>query len=310
MRKQILVIGGTYFAGRVFSILTSRGDSGRDDLDLHVVNRGRFPLNNLQHVTQYVCDRHESEKLVSMLPDGLVFDAVVDFCAYEPGEIRALTDALAGRFRQYIYLSTCTVYAPASGCLSETAPVIENFGSSPEFEYAGKKYALEQELIAACQNAGAAYTILRPAFIYGPFNYAPRESFYAKLIAAGQPVPVPTDASGRFSFVYVYDVSAIINRCIGNEKAFDCVFNLAAPEIVDYTSFLDTFRQCYGSDFPTYPVTVRQVIEQNIPLPFPLDEDQLYSGKRAEELLDFSYTPFATGMKKTVELLKDLYPKK
>ena len=64
MRKQVLVIGGTYFAGRVFSILTSRGDSGRDDLHLHIVNRGKYPLNNLQNVTQYVCDRHNTERLV------------------------------------------------------------------------------------------------------------------------------------------------------------------------------------------------------------------------------------------------------
>ena len=35
--KQILVIGGTYFTGRVYSILTSRGEAQRDDLHLHLV---------------------------------------------------------------------------------------------------------------------------------------------------------------------------------------------------------------------------------------------------------------------------------
>ena len=29
--------------------------------------------------------------------------------------------------------------------------------------------------IAVCKAAGIPYTILRPTFIYGPFNYAPRE---------------------------------------------------------------------------------------------------------------------------------------
>ena len=40
------------------------------------------------------------------------------------------------------------------------------------------------------------------------------------------------------------------------------------------------------------------------------EEETLPEPDFALELLDFAYTPFATGMKKTVELLKDLYPVK
>ena len=36
--KEILVLGGSYFAGRVFSMLASR----EKDVQLHVVNRGRY----------------------------------------------------------------------------------------------------------------------------------------------------------------------------------------------------------------------------------------------------------------------------
>jgi hypothetical protein len=42
-----------------------------------VVNRGKAPLNNLNHVTQYQCDRHEPMKMAALLPD-IKFDAVID----------------------------------------------------------------------------------------------------------------------------------------------------------------------------------------------------------------------------------------
>lgn len=308
MRKQVLVIGGTYFAGRVFSILTSRGDSGRDDLHLHIVNRGKYPLKSLDNITQYVCDRHDTSKLAEVLPKGVVFDAVVDFCAYEPGDISSVINALPGRIRQYIFISTSSVYVPGGEePIDETAPVLSDFSSGRVEDYIAKKCLLENELTETCASSGIAYTILRPAFIYGPFNYAPRESYFIKLIAENKPVPVPTDATGRFSFVYVFDVSDIINRCIGNEKAYNEVFNLASPEIADYNSFISQLRQCNGTDFPTTPVTVKQVIEQNIPLPFPLDESLLYSGKKSETVLEYKYTPFSVGMKKTFSIFMSIY---
>ncbi len=308
MRKQVLVIGGTYFAGRVFSILTSRGDSGRDDLYLHIVNRGKYPLKNLDNITQYVCDRHDAAKLAEVLPRNVVFDAVVDFCAYEPRDISSVINALPGRIRQYIFISTASVYAPGGEePTDETFPVLSYSSSGRVEDYIAKKCLLESELKEICTSSGIAYTILRPAFIYGPFNYAPRESYFIKLIAESRPVPAPTDATGRFSFVYVFDVSDIINRCIGNEKAYNEIFNLASPEIADYDSFISLLRQCSGADFPTTPVTVKQVIEQNIPLPFPLDEALIYSGKKSETVLEYKYTPFSVGMKKTFSVFMSIY---
>lgn len=307
MRKQVLVIGGTYFAGRVFSILSSRGEAGRDDLHLHLVNRGRYPLRGLPNISQYVCERHDTAALAAVLPEELVFDAVVDFCAYEPDDIAPVIAALSGRIRQYIFISTSSVYEPGDGAKkTEDDPVLQTFAEGAVAEYMAKKCMLETELRDACARSGIPFTILRPAFIYGPLNYAPRESYYVQLIAAGKPVPVPTDASARFSFVYVYDVADLISLCIGNARAYNEVFNLAAPEEETYASYMQTLGQCSGGPFPTVPVTVRQVLAENIPLPFPLDEDLLYSGEKSERVLGYRYTPFETGMKKTFRVFMDI----
>ena len=303
MRKQVLVIGGSYFAGRVFSILTSRGD----DIYLHVVNRGRFPLH-LNNVSQYICDRHEPDKMAELLPKDIVFDAVVDFCAYEPTEIGAIIDALPGRIRQYIFFSTASVYTVGNDKKVETDEMIRNFGTDdPTVEYVLKKCLLEVEIKMECEKASIPYTILRPAFIYGPFNYAPRESWFVQQIVERKPIPVPVDSDSKFNFVYVMDISAILNLCIGNEKAYNEIFNLSAPEDITYESFIKTLEKVSDIPFATENVTVKQVEDRNIPLPFPLVGNELYSGKKAEDVLGFTYTDFEVGMKKTFDVFKDVY---
>ena len=306
--KQILVIGGTYFAGRVYSILTSRGEAQRDDLHLHLVNRGRYPLKGLDNVSQYVCDRHQADQLPGILPQDMVFDAVVDFCGYEPGDISSIVEALPGRIRQYIFISTSSVYAPGGHTLkTESSPVLTDFDGGTVDDYIRKKALLEEELKASCAAAGIEFTILRPFFIYGPFNYAPRESWYVQQICQGSPIPFPTDASAGFSFVYVMDVADIINLCIADPRAYGQVFNLASPEAQNYGTFMETLKACTDLPVRTYDVTVEQVLERNLPLPFPLDEDELYSGQKVTDTFGYSYTPFLTGMKKTVSVFTNVY---
>lgn len=305
--KQVLVIGGSYFTGRVHAILTSKGDSGDGDIHLHVVNRGNYPLN-LPNVTQYVCDRHNTAKLAEVLPD-ITFDAVVDFCGYEPNDISSVVNALADRIKQYIFISTCSVYdSLGDDPKVETDPMLHNFAGGVIDDYVMKKCLLEIELTNICAAKNIPYTILRPAFIYGPFNYAPRESYFIKHIAEGTPVPVPTDATARFSFVYVMDIADIINMSVANPKAYNEIFNLAGSHET-YNSLLDTLEKCNGGPFNTQLVTVKEVYDKNIPLPFPLNVDQLYSGKKVEDVFEYKYTPFETGMKKTFTVFKNVYSK-
>lgn len=305
--KQVLVIGGSYFTGRVHAILTSKGDSGDGDIHLHVVNRGNYPLN-LPNVTQYVCDRHDTAKLAEILPD-ITFDAVVDFCGYEPNDISSVVNAISDKIKQYIFISTCSVYDTLGDTPKvETDAMLSNFAGGVVDDYVMKKCLLEIELKNVCAEKNIPYTILRPSFIYGPFNYAPRESYFIKHIAEGTPVPVPTDATGRFSFVYVMDVADVINMSIANPKAYNEIFNLTGSDET-YNSFLDTLEKCNGGPFNTQLVTVKEVYERNIPLPFPLDMDQLYSGKKVEDVFGYKYTSFETGMKKTFAVFKNVYAK-
>jgi len=295
--KKVLILGGSYFVGRVFTRMASR----LRDYDLHVVNRGNYPLK-IENITHYVCDRHNVEELGKKLPE-TTWDAVIDFCAYEPGDISSLLKAIPGHVRQYIFISTCSVYEPsAPSPKTEDAPLLATGGDDPGRAYAYKKRLLEEEASQACGQKNCALTILRPAFIYGPLNYAPRESFYFDSILENRPIPAPTNSTGRFQFVYVKDVARIVMGCIANEAVYGEACNLSAPEQMDYNGFLDVLAKAHGEPLSLQPVTVAQVYMQNIPLPFPLDSDELYAGDKIKVALGMEYTPFTDGMKETYDI--------
>ena len=326
MKKNVLVIGGSYFAGRVFSIYASK----RDKVALHVVNRGRYTLN-LPGVSEYKCDRHNVEMLSAILPD-MEFDAIVDFCGYNPGEIGPIINTLPGRIGQYIFLSTSSVYV-STGVKREGDPVaepdrvdpilvlssfmtdedsvrsltMEPEGTDPTVEYISNKVLLERELKDTCCSQGIPYTIVRPAFIYGPYNYAPRESYFIKHIAQGIPVPEPTDADAKFSMVYVADVASALETFVGDEQASNEEFNLAGVEQVTYASLFSELERSNGAPFARRPVTVSQVKAQSIPLLFPLDADDLCSGEKMSQRFGFEYTSFSAGMDKTFAAFKSVY---
>ncbi len=302
MKKNVVVIGGSYFAGRVFSIHAAKGER----LALHVVNRGKYKLN-LPGVREYQCDRHDTDTFSQILPD-IRYDAVVDFCGYHPKEISAIIHSLPERIGQYIFISTSSVYA-TTGIKKEGDPIItvSPNETDPTKEYLFNKVRLERELKETCGNAKIPYTIVRPCFIYGPYNYAPRESYFIEKIVKGIPVPEPEDARAKFSMVYVLDVARALEAFVGDKKAFDEVFNLAGVEQVTYATLFSELERCNGKGFSKIPMTVSQAQADKIPFPFPLNVDDLCSGEKMAQAFGLPYTPFTNGMEKAFAAFKSVF---
>lgn len=297
MGARVLVIGGSYFIGRVFSILAAR----ETDFELCVLNRGRFPLKNGK-IREIRADRHDAQGMRDALAGEVPFDAVIDFCAYDPGDVRSAVQSLPVGTKQYIYISSCSVFAPSAGApKKEDAPQITEQGQYPGAEYAYGKMLLEKELKAVCTESGIAYTILRPAFVYGPFNYAPRESYYFELMEKDREIPFPVDSHCAFSFVYVKDIARILMGCAANPAVYGQTYNLAGPERVSYQSLTELLGALAGRPLKRRNVTVEEVYRENIPLPFPLDADELYDGNKISEAIGFRYTPFDTGLAETYQ---------
>ncbi len=307
MGKKLLIIGGSYFAGRVFCMLTSR-----EGYDLTLINRGTYSMTQYPGLKEYKCDRRDPEALGKLeLEDH--YDAVIDFCAYELEDIKNIFDNVNSSWDRYFYFSTADVYARTDTAESKTedsplglvmTDTVDEVGL-----YAYKKMLLENELKDAVQGTSCSYTILRPAFMFGPYNYAPRESYFIQNIVQGKTVYCPTDATGQFQFVYVKDVKNALTLCLDNPKSENEIYNLSAPDIMTYEKFLDVLEEVSDIPFERTPITVREVIAQNIPLPFPLveQEDELFDGSKITEQLGLEYSDFKEDMQLTWNAFKPVY---
>lgn len=291
---NVLVIGGTYFVGRVFVMMASK----RGDIDLTLLNRGKYSMN-MEGVREIHCDRHDTAAVTNALHDSC-WDAVVDFCAYEPGDINGIMGIQGFSVKQYLMISTSSVCdVPGVGIKTETSPVISSPDGTRDGDYAYKKALLEEELKNCCATTGAAYTIFRPAYVFGPYNYVERESWFIRMIAEGRAVPYPAEADAHFRFVYVGDIANAILLCLSDERSKNEIYNLAAPEMMDYRRFFEVLREVSGCPFETIEVTNKRIVEGNIPLPYPIIKDDICDGSKIEKELGFVYQPFESCMKKT-----------
>lgn len=297
--KNILVIGGSYFIGKVFmlELLNKEGYS------IHVLNRGNNPFKR-PDVKEYFCDRHNIAEMKKVVPP-LDWHVVIDFCAFVPDDVSSMINNLPGTIEQYIYISTTTVYE-----ISDDFPKFENSPKlsgplpGPFGDYGYNKWLTEIELVKQCETKNIPYTILRPAFVYGQFNYAPRESYFFDLILANKTVPFPEDSMALFQFVFVRDVAAICISCLGNNKVYNNAYNLSAEELISYKKLIKVLKEVSGIFITTKKYTIKEINQNNIPLPFPLDQHELYSGSLIAGTLNFQYTPFVKGIKEAFEFYK------
>ena len=304
---KILIIGGTYFLGKAFLEAALR-----DGNQVTLLNRGSRLIG--QQVDAHAgcgeetqlkmlrADRRDEEQLKALTgqwdPEG--YDCVVDFCAYEKGDIQKVMDVLPEGVKQYVFISTCDVYRRGTGkVLDETAEFEgRDFGGEAGAYILGK-VALERELAECAAKRGMHYTSIRPAFIYGPDNYAPREEIFFQWISKAGQILFPEDADGWFQFVYVKDAAKCILACLLKQDFYDLGVNLCG-ERVTYESFAEALEKAVGMPITRIGVTVNDVTERGIPLPFPMtrQESESYDGSKMIKL-GVELTPLSEGLRES-----------
>lgn len=289
---KILVIGGTYFLGRVFTEMAAKSN------EITLINRGTHPCS-VPDATVFHLDRHDKEALAA-LPD-IHYDSVVDLCAYAPGDIRLIFENMRGGFDRYIFVSTVDVYKRGTGeVMTEASPTEDRYFGGAAGDYIAGKILLERELRECAKDVG--YTIVRPSFICGPGNYAPREGIFFEWIDDAGMILLPSDSTGSFQLVSVYDVArGILACCSLLDTSRECI-NICPDEILSYESFADRLDYAVGKEVKRATLSTEEINERQIPLPFPLtkEESVVCSGKKSSELLGLSYTP-------TAEILRQTY---
>ncbi|MCP4571618.1 MAG: twin-arginine translocation signal domain-containing protein [bacterium] len=245
-RLRFLVLGGTAFLGpAVVNNALSRGHS------VTLFNRGRTNPHLYPDLEKLVGDRLEGH---DALKDG-EWDVVVDTSAYFPSVVEGAAEALGRNVKQYINISSISVYADFSERgLTEDSPV----GTISDEEVAevktmrqitGENYG---PLKALCEQAAEkAYpgrtTNIRPGLIVGPRDRSGRFTYWPVRVQKGGEVLAPDGPEIPTQIIDVRDLGEFIVRCA--EENITGVFNATTPpEELTIGEMLTACREVSGSD--------------------------------------------------------------
>lgn len=299
---KLLVIGGSYFYGRVFVMEAAA------EHEITVWNRGTYSMKEFG-VREVKADRREQTGICEE-----DFAVVIDFCAYGAEDVLATIGHLTGKIGQYILISTVDVYERNPSVVKdEDTPLEERSIAGEAGAYIAGKVAAERAAEKICKEREIPCTVLRPAILYGPYNYAPRESVYIQMLLQNHALPRFTDADGRFQFVYVKDAARAVLNCLGNERTYGQAYNLCQDQSVTYDSFFAALKTAAGPEdlegLAEVPLTVEQAVLQGVPVPFPATaaETHLCDNTKGKRSLGMVYTAFEEGMRRTYKAFRNVY---
>jgi len=196
---RVLVLGGTRFIGvHMTELAMKRG---------HVVtlfNRGATNPQLFSKLEKLKGDR--DGKLDALR--GRSWDVVIDDSGFVPRHVRLSAELLAPNVRQYVFISSVSVYASFATPADEDSPVgrlaDESIETVDENTYGPLKSLCERAAAAALPGR---VTVLRPGYIVGPGDNSDRFTYWPARAARGGEMLAPDAAGDPIQFVDVRDLA-------------------------------------------------------------------------------------------------------
>lgn len=236
---NILFIGGT---GNLSEDCVL--EAAAREFQVYVLNRGN-KLRNLPHkVIHLKCDINDLIKFQAIVED-LYFDVVVDFLSYKDSTLQNFLTNLSGKFNQYIFISTATVYDRKNSKLiiTEKTPKISS----------GWKYALDKiKCENILQNLGkdVKYTIVRPYITYSnkriPYGIMPDYGYHWTLIERilnNKPIFLWDNGYAKCTITHTKDFAKALVDLVNNKSAFNEIYNIVSSDVFTWLEILETLEE-------------------------------------------------------------------
>lgn len=253
---KIMLMGGTGFIGRR---LLKRLVSGSDEIMLAVRAESVLPDEVDASSYQTVNIAYQNEKDIESALAG------VDTVVYLIGQMGGPNVT----YEQF-YESNCTMtkrVLTAAGLAGVThfiycsTPGVIGFGHrlgteeeayAPRNDYEKTKVFAEELVMKIAPKYHMHYTIIRPDFVYGPGDYR-RVPMYKSIMK--KHFVLTTSGMSHLHPTYVEDVVSGFMCCIGNENAYDDIFNIAAEYDATVYEYLHTIADAVGSELIHFNIT-------------------------------------------------------
>lgn len=240
---KVLFLGGTgNISAECAALLHQRGH------EVMVLSRGRAAVPPEYRALQ--ADRKDAEAMRQVLRAAQP-DAVINFIGYEVADVEVDHALFRDQVRQYVFVSSTTVYAkPAPRLpLTEDAPL-----GNPWWDYAQKKIACEQWLRERWEQDQFPVTIVRPSQTYSKLwvpNPVSSASFtFATRLEQGRPVFVPDQGENPWTLTAASDFAVGLCGLVGNPATLGEAFHITSDEVLTWNQICAAIAEAVGAKSP------------------------------------------------------------
>lgn len=178
-------------------------------------------------------------------------EVVLNFLGYEVADVQLDAGLLGNSVRQYIFISSATVYLkpPPKLPITEATPL-----GNPYWEYAQKKIACEEWLLRQHRETGFPVTIVRPSHTYSKMwvpNPVSSSSFtFASRLQQGKPVFVPDAGENPWTLTAASDFAQGLAGLIGNPRAIGEAVHITSDEVLTWNQIVNEIADAMGAVSP------------------------------------------------------------
>ncbi len=300
---RALFIGGTgVISAASTELAAARG------IDLTILTRGRREQPLPPGVKTLVADIENPVEAARSLGDS-VFDVVVDWIAFTPGQIERDIELFRGRTRQYIFISSASAYQkpPSHYLITESTPL-----ANPFWQYSRDKIACEDRLMRAYREESFPVTIVRPSLTFGDTQIALAVNSWAKSYTVidrmrrGKKVIVPGDGTSLWVITHNTDFAKGFVGLMGHEQSIGHAFHITTDEVMCWDQFYRITAQAAGAE-PHLIHIASDLIAKHIPeklgsLVGDKAASVVFDNSKIKQFVpDFRATvPFAEGIRRTL----------
>jgi nucleoside-diphosphate-sugar epimerase len=238
---KVLFIGGT----GIISTSSSRLAVERG-LELWLLNRGKRDVA-IPGARTITADMSRPAEVAEALKDH-AWDVVVNWIAFSPADIERDIGLFAGRTRQYVFISSASVYQKPLRCpiVSESTPLC-----NPYWEYSRNKIACEELLVRAYREQGFPATIVRPSLTYNDTNIPLAIGGWTDYTVVdrmkrGRPVIVHGDGTSLWTITHADDFAKGFVGLLGNPLAVGEPFHITSDELLTWDQIYQTVAAAAG----------------------------------------------------------------
>jgi len=245
---KILFLGGTgNISTECASLLHRNGN------EITILSRG-----NALAPSEYRTLKADRKNLTAMR-DALAdveYDTVINFLGFELSDVQNDFALFSERTRQYIFISSATVYAkpPSRLPISEDAPL-----GNIWWDYAQKKLACERWLLDKHKDSGFPVTIVRPSHTYSkrwvPNPVSSASYTFAARLEQNKPVFVPDNGENPWTLTAATDFASGMAGLVGNETALGEAFHITSEEVLTWNQIYAAIASALGMG-PAPPIQI------------------------------------------------------